>query len=102
MALLYISEYASTYQDHGTGGTAGFEPAITDQTPISTAGGSVQSAAFNVNTKLIRVHNDSTNACCIVFGVNPTATTSNKRLAPNQTEYFGVVPGQKLAVITVT
>lgn len=102
MALLYISEYANTYQDHGAGGTAGQEPAITDQTPISTAGASVQSAAFNTNTKLIRVHNDSTNPCCIVFGSNPTATTNNKRLAPNQTEYFGVIPGQKLAVILAT
>ena len=33
---------------------------------------------------------------------DPTATTSNKRLAANQTEYFGVPAGMKLSVIANT
>ena len=98
MALLYISEYQGVAQVHG-GLSAPQEPALVDQTPLSI-GGAVQSAAFQASTKVIRVHCDA--ICSIAFGTNPTATTSNKRLAANQTEYFGVLPGQFLSVIANT
>ena len=47
---------------------------------------------------MIRVHCDA--ICSISIGNSPVATTTNKRLAANQTEYFGVIPGQQIAVIT--
>ena len=46
---------------------------------------------------MIRVHCDV--ACSISVGPNPTATHADVRLAPNQTEYFGVQVGQRIAVI---
>lgn len=97
MATLYICEYSDVL--HGPGeSSVGMEPG-TDQTPI-TISTSSQSLAFKANTRLVRIHTDA--ICSIVFGANPTATTSNKRLPANQTEYFGVVPGMKLAVVTNT
>lgn len=58
-------------------------------------------AAFGQFTKMIRVHTDA--VCSILVSTAGTAaSTSNKRLAANQTEYFGVNAGQKLAVIANT
>lgn len=111
MAFLYISEYVGTAvvgRFAGASGlvAAGQEPGL-DQTPIAISGAQAQSAAFGSTTKLIRVHTDS--ICSIVIGptslnagAGPEATTSNKRLAANQTEYFGVSAGQLLSVIANT
>ena len=99
MAVVYVSEF------NAIGGTGNFnvvsaqQPSITDQT-IAIGGGSVQSAAFNTNTNYVRVHTDA--ICSIKFGSNPTVSAANARLAASATEYFVVVPGQKLAVITNT
>lgn len=102
MAKLFISEYASMAKAWADPFpiAAPQEPCITDQPPISIAVGSAQSAAFAGNTRVVRVHTDA--ICSILFGADPTATANNKRLGANATEYFGVVPGQKLAVITNT
>jgi hypothetical protein len=95
MAVLYISEYTEGSQ---SAPTLGNEPAITQQTVAITAG-SVQSTAFGRNTTVVRLHVENVTGACIRFGTNPTATTSTARLAPNQTEYFKVLPGDKVAVI---
>jgi len=99
MASLYISEYAAV----GTPGPgpamhqAPLEPAQVEQI-VSITGSPTQSAAFGAETKVIRVHCDST--CSILFGTNPTAATTKKRLVANQTEYFAVIPNHKLSVIS--
>lgn len=99
MAVLYITEF------NNIGGGArfpvqgAFQPPIAEQT-IAIGGASVQSSAFNKNTLFVRIHTDA--ICSIEFGANPTATTSTARMAANQTEYFSVVPGQKVAVISNT
>ena len=99
MAVLYITEYAG--MAHAWAGAeqiaAAQEPRIADQT-VAIGGGSLQSAAFNGATRVVRLHTDA--ICSIAFGANPTATADNKRMAANTTEYLGVVPGQKVAVIT--
>lgn len=98
MAALYLSEYAALAHPVGRGAfQAPQEPATVDQTAIGISGSSTQSAAFSSTTVLVRVEVDST--CSIQFGANPTASTAFKRLQAGQTEYFGVVGGQKLAVI---
>jgi hypothetical protein len=61
---------------------------------------SVQSSAFGSQTRTIGVHADA--IVSIAVGVNPTATTSDKRMAANTTEYFFVEAGQRLAVINNT
>lgn len=102
MATLYISEYRFIAYVPLNGaytqapGQAPQEPALVEQT-VGITGSSTQSAPFNVYTALVRVHCDA--VCSVAFGTNPVAATNMKRLAANQTEYFGVTPGQQLAVI---
>jgi len=67
---------------------------------LDTSGGMQVSAAFGDGSKMIRVNTDG--PICFVIGRNPTATTSDDRMATNQTEYFNVQPGDKIAVITTT
>lgn len=100
MAAAYISEYSVLPRDgKGIGVPVGQEPCLVDQTPVAI-GAEAKSAAFGADTKFIRFHCDA--ICSIAFGTNPTATTNNKRLAANTTEYFGVIPGQKVSVIANT
>jgi hypothetical protein len=105
MSTLYITEYvgmAEVGRFAPASGVAHFgqEPG-TDQAPITIGATHAESAAFGTNTKLIRVHTDV--VCSILISAAGTAaTTSNKRLAANQTEYFGVSAGQKLSVIANT
>jgi hypothetical protein len=112
MAKLYISEYVGLAVVGRFAGASGVgamaqEPAVVDQTPVAISGTQAQSAAFGSTTKFIRVHTDV--ICSILIGptslnsgAGPEATTSNKRLAANQTEYFGVSAGQLLSVISNT
>lgn len=99
MAKFYITEFTKAASSGDIGGLVPIAqvPSITTQV-ITHTGSSVQSAGFDANTRFIRVHTDG--ICHIVVGDNPTATTSNMRMSADQTEYFGVRPGQKLAVIT--
>lgn len=99
MAKLYISEYRTIAGVGPNGAPMGQEPSL-DQAPITVSGSSVTSLAFTASTHVIRVETDTT--CSIVIGTTPVATTSNKRLAANTPEYFGVVPGMLLAVISNT
>ena len=78
-------------------GQAPQEPPVAEQT-IAITGSSTALAQFSGYTAMIRVDCDA--ICSISIGNSPVATTTNKRLAANQTEYFGVIPGQQIAVIT--
>ena len=99
MYVLYISEYNRVF--HVDSGNRPLlmarEPAITDQT-VTIGAGSLQSNAFNANTNFVRIEADA--VCSILFGSNPTAAATNKRISAGVPEYFGVIPGQKVAVIT--
>ncbi len=61
---------------------------------------SVQSSAFNAATRMIGVHTDA--IISLAVGAGPVATTNDKRMAANTTEYFFVGPGQRIAVINNT
>lgn len=96
---LFVAEYLST------GGTANhnvmgpLEPPIAEQV-VGIGGVSAAIAnPFSVQTNYVRIHTDTT--CSIAFGVNPTATTNNKRLCANQTEYFSVPPGSNFKVAVI-
>ena len=102
MAVLYVSEYAEV--GHFTGGhdqPMAEEVSVAEQS-VSESNTSAQSNSFNALTKFVRVHTDA--ICSIAFGTNPTAVTTAKRLAANQTEYFSVPVNQayKVAVIANT
>jgi hypothetical protein len=92
-STLYIAEYINVHP-----GGLPIDPPIAEQTvPIEAT--STQSAPFNHNTKVIRLHCDD--ACCILIGSDPKATATNARMGAGQTEWRGVPPGQayKIAVI---
>ena len=100
MALLDISEYKDLARDQNTGWVqCGVEPALASQ-QVAIGDTSTQSAAFGGVTRFVRLHCDV--ACRIAFGDSPTAAGTTMRMAAGQTEYFGVRPGHKVAVITTT
>ena len=102
MATLYIAEFLGVAAV-GTPVTLGPADAQIGGTPpqaeqtVSIGGASVPSAAFGSRTRMVRIHTDA--ICSIAWGQSPVATTVNMRLAANQTEFFGVTPGFKVAVI---
>jgi hypothetical protein len=99
MAVLYLTEFADV-GIHLLGEVpVAFYPETANQT-VSITGGSLQSAAFNANTRFIRVHPDV--VCSIAIGANPTATTVTARMSAGTTEYFAVRDGHKIAVISNT
>jgi hypothetical protein len=60
---------------------------------------SAQSAAFGINTTLVRV-SCSLGHCHIAFGANPTATTTSSTMIPTNTAtVFKVTAGHKMAYI---
>ena len=75
-------------------------PPLVEQTPITIAATAASSTAFGTTSNYVRLNCDVT--CSIAFGTGPTATAGNMRLPANTTEYFGIVPGQKVSVITNT
>lgn len=93
MAKLYITEYAAADIN------SAMEPPLVEQT-VNIAGASAQSAAFNAETRLLRLHTDA--ICSVKFGRDPTATTSSRRMPANATEYVTVEAGIKVAVISNT
>ncbi len=97
MAKLYVTEFGGMAPGHIPVGIA---PPLNDQTPVAIGGGSLQSSAFDFATVIVRIHSDA--ICSIAFGTNPTATANSLRLAANQTEYFAVKSGHKVAVISNT
>lgn len=86
MAVLYITEYASTGLVTGSHVPVAQEPPLAEQTVA--IGVAAQSAALNVNTGLVRLHTDA--ICSILFGANPTAAVTNRRMAANTTEYVAI------------
>jgi len=99
---LYISEYDNTGETRERGWTiaAPKEPAVVVQTPVTISGTSAQSAAFQGNTRFVMVHTDA--ICSIRFGLDPTATIDDARMAADETRFFAVRPYDKVAVIANT
>lgn len=97
---VYIQEYARQPIDRNNRLLpAGEEPAVTSQT-VAVGASSTQSSPFNTLTGFVRVHTDV--VCSVAFGANPTATATSMRMAANTTEFFGVTPGHRVAVIQNT
>ena len=103
MATLYVEEFWGAGRPQSADGYLG-APIGTQSQPsysqiVAITGSTTQSAAFRDTTILVRVHTDA--ICSVkVGGTNPVADTTNARMAANQTEYFSVKGGEKLAVIS--
>lgn len=101
MSTAYIQEYSEMPRINGQIALVGQEPAAATQAPLTFTGTAGQSAAFGVNTKFIRLHVDG--IASVKFGANPTAVANtDARMIAGTTEFFGVVPGQKVSVVTST
>lgn len=63
----------------------------------AVSGTSAQSDAFAAGTKMVTLQADA--ACHVVFGSNPTATTTDFKMNADQTYDFEVQKGHKVAFI---
>lgn len=97
MAVVDITEYTEvTPAGRGHMVMAGQEPAIRNQ-QVGIGGTSVQSEALSDVTRFVRIHAEA--PCRIAIGDNPTASSASMRMVAGGTEYLGVVPRLKIAVI---
>jgi hypothetical protein len=103
MARLCVTEFAE--MQIGPAGRIGqmpIEPPIATQ-GVANGGASTQSAAFNAQTRFVRLETDT--ICCVAFGTNPTAVaigaTMTIRMAAGQTEYYAVPMGAGFKVAAV-
>ena len=102
MSILDVEEYQSIGAAPSNGPSQmGKEPSLASQT-VAESASSTKSSAFQVGTTVVRIHTDA--ICSIQFGPSGSvvATTSNRRLAANQTEYFEVPRGGIFAVAVIT
>jgi hypothetical protein len=98
MSVIHITEFSGSGAEiSGVRVPIAMLPAVTVQ-EITISGASAQSAAFNAETRMIRISADA--ACRIRVGASPTAVATDLRVGADSPEYFGVLPGQKLAAIT--
>lgn len=91
MATLYVRQYTRlAHDENGHPLAAGLEPGKDATLSIAAGSGNV---ALTAGTKFVRLHTDA--ICNFALGTDSTtaATTSNARMAANQTEFFGVAPG---------
>ena len=99
MSILYITEYSDVFSDKNARAiNIAAQPPVAEQAVTYTT--TTQSNAFNARTTYVRLHTDG--ICSVSFGTNPTATTTNARLAASQTEYFSVPQGASYKVAAVT
>lgn len=100
MATLDITEYSEmTLAGRGHTVMAGQEPSLRNQ-QVAVGASSAQSLAFGDTTRFVRLHSDV--ACRVTIGANPTASSTSMRMGAGGTEYLGVLPGLKIAVIATT
>lgn len=100
MAVLYVAEFGFT------GGVSNFNtsavevPPIAEQTIAIGASSTAVANPFNTNTNIVRLETDT--ICSVAFGVAPTATVGNMRMAANTVEYFSIPPASKFKVAAIT
>jgi hypothetical protein len=95
MSNMYITEYASTGNNHAQ---MAMEPAIAVQKIAFTATPGT-SAAFDNATTFVRIHVDA--AASIRFGKTPTAAVTDPRMPTDTIEYFSVPPGGQYKVSAI-
>lgn len=102
MSLLNITEWRGI-QAFWTPASAQVAMSLVTTQSLSISATSTTCVAFNANTSIVRLQSDVN--CAIAWGVGTasiaTAVATSMPLTANAPEYFGVVPGQLLAAITV-
>jgi opacity protein-like surface antigen len=94
---VWISEFAvlTATASGGSAGQMAALPSLVDQSTLDISGGVQTSAAFNAQTKYVRITCEV--QCAVKVG--GTATTSSLPIGAMSPEYFGVQPGATLSVI---
>lgn len=93
MAVLYINEF-----NRMSNFVNGLQTPPVAEQHVAIGGTSTQSAAFDKNTYGVEVVSDVD--CSIAFGADPTAAVTAFYLPAKTVRTYGVVPGQKVAVIS--
>jgi hypothetical protein len=104
VATLYVSEYrqlasvqsGSNYSPQVAQGP--LEPPLAEYT-LAIGGASLAGPTFQGNTSMVRLHCDT--IWSVAITLSPVSTTTTKRLAANQTEYFGALQGAGQAVAVI-
>jgi hypothetical protein len=94
MSTLYISEYVRPAFAAGTAMPIAQEPALVEQA-VAIDVTANESYPFSPSATFICVHADDN--CCLAF--RGAAVAGVKRMAANETRYFGVAGGMTLSVI---
>jgi len=98
MSILQITEYKEVGNEiTGIRLPVAQEPFVAVQ-QVTISGTTAQSAAFNAETRYIRISGDA--AFRFRVGLDPTAVITDTRMIADAAEYFGVTPGHKIAAIT--
>jgi hypothetical protein len=95
---VWVSEFTvlTATQSGGAAGQMAALPAKVIQSTLDISGGAQSSAAFNAETRFIRVICE---VQCAIRGDGVTATTSSILMPAFSPEYFGVQPGSTISVI---
>lgn len=97
---LDISEYQTLARDdNGNVILTGAEPSARTQ-QVAAGGTSTQSQPFGDTTRFVRLHTDT--PVRFAVGANPTASAASPRMSGGATEYLGVRPGHRIAIISTT
>lgn len=100
MSTLNVTEFSGDFDDAGLRRLAYFEmpyePAVSTNV-VTFTGTPGSSSTFNTNTQFVRLMSDAD--CHILFGSDPTATTSKEKFQADVEYFRGVTAGQKLSVI---
>lgn len=104
MSTLWIKEHFRSAPQQAGAPQIWSEPCDVEQA-VTISGTSAQSSAFNPQTKSVTITSDS--AFCYLVSTNPTAATTNFRVAADQIITIGVEPAAgsapyKIAGITTT
>ncbi len=78
-------------------GTMGFPAIFIGVAYTVVTSGTSQQVTFTDNPSIVKFY--ATQDCFIAHGLNPTASSSTSFHAGGTTDYYGILPGYKLAVI---
>jgi hypothetical protein len=94
---IFISEFSRIILDHGNFAVPiPLTPSVAEQS-IEIEMVSKTSEPFKPQTRFILVHTEA--ACSIAFGLTPEADQRFHKLGPGETRYYGINPGDCLAVV---
>jgi len=98
MQEVFMTKIIHTPEDDESRNLPAIFPGASQRVAVGAA--SVQSTVLGPQTGLVRVC--ASTDCNIAFGINPVATATSLYLPAGAIEYFGVNPGEKIAVIQVS